>query len=77
VVNPPFPPDFAAKPAAIGFGLTARPLHEPQLLAIAYAFEQATLARRAPVLPAAPWIPCQAGDQAAKTKMARDGANAR
>lgn len=50
--TPAFPPDFNAKPAPYGVSFTGMACSEPRLLALAYAFEQATK-RRAPP-PSAP-----------------------
>jgi amidase len=38
----PFPPGFVAEPAPFGVTFTGRAFSEPRLIAIAYAFEQAT-----------------------------------
>jgi amidase len=46
--QPPLPEGFDAKPAPLGISFTAGACSEPRLLAIAYAFEQATKARIAP-----------------------------
>jgi amidase len=43
-----FPPDFDAKPAPFGVSFTARACSEPRLIALAYAFEQATKRRVPP-----------------------------
>jgi amidase len=48
--TPPFPAGFDAKPAPYGVSFTGMACSEPQLIAIAYAFEQATK-RRAPPPP--------------------------
>jgi amidase len=45
---PPFPPDFNAKPMPFGVSFTGMACSEPQLIALAYAFEQATKRRVAP-----------------------------
>jgi amidase len=47
---PAFPPGFDPKPAPWGVSFTAGACAEPKLIAIAYAFEQATKRRVAPVL---------------------------
>src|SRR5688500_19015566 len=49
--NPPFPADFNAKPAPYGVGFTGTACSEPRLIALAYAFEQATRKRVPPSLP--------------------------
>ncbi|HZP47409.1 MAG TPA: amidase family protein [Vicinamibacterales bacterium] len=49
--TPPFPDAFAAKPAPFGVGFTGGACSEPRLIAIAYAFEQATRRRVPPALP--------------------------
>ena len=47
-----FPPGFDAKPSPFGVSFTARACSEPRLIALAYAFEQATMRRvRPPDLP--------------------------
>jgi amidase len=46
---PPFPDGFNAKPAPMGVSFTGMACSEPRLLAVAYAFEQATKRRVAPV----------------------------
>src|SRR5207237_10795317 len=46
--NPPFPTGFEAKSAPFGVGFTGGLCSEPRLLAIAYAFEQATKKRVPP-----------------------------
>ncbi|MFN7985201.1 MAG: amidase family protein [Vicinamibacterales bacterium] len=46
--TPPFPDGFNAKPAPFGISFTGMACSEPRLLAIAYAFEQATKRRVAP-----------------------------
>jgi amidase len=48
--TPPLPPGFDAKPAPYGVGFTGMACAEPRLLAIAYAFEQATKKRVRPPL---------------------------
>jgi amidase len=48
VVTPPFPAGFNAKPAPYGVAFTGMACSEPTLLALAYAFEQATLRRVPP-----------------------------
>jgi amidase len=45
--TPPFPAGFSAEPAPYGVGFTGTACSEPRLIALAYAFEQATK-RRAP-----------------------------
>jgi amidase len=50
--TPPFPEGFNAKPAPIGVSFTGMACSEPRLLALAYAFEQATKRRVPP--PSAP-----------------------
>jgi amidase len=49
---PPFPPGFAAKPGPYGVSFAGTACSEPRLLALAYAFEQATKRRVPP--PATP-----------------------
>jgi amidase len=49
--TPPFPEGFNAKPSPIGVSFTGMACSEPRLLALAYAFEQATK-RRVPPLSA-------------------------
>jgi amidase len=46
----PFPASFAAKPAPFGVGFTGTACSEPRLIALAYAFEQATRRRVPPPL---------------------------
>jgi len=46
--NPPFPAGFVPEPAPFGVTFSGRPFSEPRLIAIAYAFEQATLHRKPP-----------------------------
>jgi amidase len=46
--TPPFPPGFDAKPAPFGVGFTGGACSEPRLIALAYAFEQATKRRVPP-----------------------------
>jgi amidase len=46
--NPPFPAAFQPKPAPFGVGFTGAACSEPRLLALAYAFEQATKKRVPP-----------------------------
>jgi amidase len=46
--TPPFPDGFNAKPAPYGVSFTAMSCGEPRLLALAYAFEQATKRRIPP-----------------------------
>ena len=48
--TPDFPPDFNARPAPYGVGLTGAACSEPRLIALAYAFEQATKRRVPPPL---------------------------
>jgi amidase len=48
----PFPEGFNAKPAPFGISFTGMACSEPRLLALAYAFEQATKRRVPP--PSAP-----------------------
>ncbi|MBI4886319.1 MAG: amidase [Acidobacteria bacterium] len=48
--TPPFPTDFTARPAPFGVTFTASACSEPRLIALAYAFEQATRRRTAPPL---------------------------
>lgn len=50
--DPPFPGDFGAKPVPYGVSFTGTACSEPRLLALAYAFEQATKRRVSP--PGAP-----------------------
>jgi amidase len=50
--TPPFPVGFDAKPAPFGVGFTGGQCSEPRLIALAYAFEQATKRRVPP--PSAP-----------------------
>jgi amidase len=50
--TPPFPAGFEARPAPFGVSFTGMACSEPRLLALAYAFEQATKKRAAP--PSAP-----------------------
>ena len=45
-----FPPDFSARPAPYGVGFTGAACSEPRLIALAYAFEQATKRRVPPPL---------------------------
>ena len=45
-----FPPDFNARPAPYGVGFTGAACSEPRLIALAYAFEQATKRRVPPPL---------------------------
>jgi amidase len=42
VVNPPFPAGFNARPGPAGVTFSGRAFSEPRLIALAYAFEQAT-----------------------------------
>ncbi len=46
--TPPFPDGFDAKPSPYGVSFTGMACSEPRLLALAYAFEQATKRRTAP-----------------------------
>jgi amidase len=46
--TPPFPAGFNAKPAPYGVSFTGMSCSEPRLLALAYAFEQATKRRVPP-----------------------------
>jgi len=48
--GPPFPDAFEAQPAPFGVGFNGAACSEPRLIEIAYAFEQATKRRVAPVL---------------------------
>jgi amidase len=49
---PPFPAGFDPKPAPFGVTFTGMPCSEPRLIALAYAFEQATKKRvRPPLFP--------------------------
>ncbi|HXH07591.1 MAG TPA: hypothetical protein VNI83_13500, partial [Vicinamibacterales bacterium] len=50
--TPPFPDGFGAKPAPYGVSFTGPACSEPRLIALAYAFEQATRRRVPP--PGAP-----------------------
>ncbi len=45
---PPFPSGFEARPAPYGVSFTGLACSEPRLIAIAYAFEQATKRRVPP-----------------------------
>jgi amidase len=47
---PAFPPNFDPKPAPFGVAFTGMACSEPRLIALAYAFEQATKRRVPPVL---------------------------
>jgi amidase len=49
--NAPFPEKFNAKPAPFGVSFTGMACAEPRLIALAYAFEQATKRRLPPPLP--------------------------
>lgn len=49
--TPPFPAGFNAQPAPFGVSFTGMACSEPRLLALAYAFEQATTRRVPPTLP--------------------------
>jgi len=55
VVTPPFPAGFNAKPGPAGVTFSGRAFSEPRLIALAYAFEQATHHRVPP--PSAPPLP--------------------
>ncbi|HEX4931723.1 MAG TPA: hypothetical protein VFV33_01010, partial [Gemmatimonadaceae bacterium] len=46
----PFPPGFEPRPAPFNVTFTAMACAEPRLIAMAYAFEQATKRRKAPPL---------------------------
>ena len=46
--TPPFPTGFVPEPAPFGVTFSGRPFSEPRLIAIAYAFEQATQHRVSP-----------------------------
>ena len=48
--TPPFPDGFAAMPARYGVSFTGTACSEPKLIALAYAFEQATKRRVPPPL---------------------------
>jgi amidase len=48
--TPPFPEAFAAQPSPYGVSFTGLACSEPRLIALAYAFEQATKRRRPPAL---------------------------
>jgi amidase len=48
--NPPFPAGFNARPSPFGVSFTGTACSEPRLIAIAYAFEQATKRRAPPPL---------------------------
>ena len=52
---PPFPDGFNARPAPYGVTFSGRAFSEPRLIALAYAFEQATHHRVSP--PSAPALP--------------------
>ena len=45
---PPFPAGFVPEPAPFGVTFSGRAFSEPRLIAIAYAFEQATKHREPP-----------------------------
>ena len=47
--TPPFPDGFNAEPAPYGVTFSGRAFSEPRLIGLAYAFEQATKHRRAPL----------------------------
>jgi amidase len=49
--SPPFPEGFDAKPAPFGVSFTGMACSEPKLIALAYAFEQATKRRVPPPMP--------------------------
>jgi amidase len=55
VVNPPFPAGFIANDGPAGVTFSGRAFSEPRLIALAYAFEQATHYRFSP--PSAPPLP--------------------
>ena len=55
VVSPPFPAGFNALPGPAGVTFSGRAFSEPRLIALAYAFEQATHYRVPP--PSAPALP--------------------
>jgi amidase len=55
VVTPPFPDGFNAKPGPAGVTFSGRAFSEPRLIALAYAFEQATHYRFPPA--SAPALP--------------------
>ena len=46
--TPPFPKGFEALPSPYGVSFTGLSCSEPRLIALAYAFEQATKRRRPP-----------------------------
>jgi amidase len=46
--TPPFPASFTALPSPYGVGFTGKACSEPRLIALAYAFEQATKKRVPP-----------------------------
>ena len=46
--TPPFPDGFNARPVPFGVSFTGIACSEPRLIALAYAFEQATKHRRPP-----------------------------
>jgi amidase len=48
--QPPFPAGFEPKPAPFNVSFTGTACSEPKLIALAYAFEQATKKRMAPPL---------------------------
>jgi amidase len=54
--TPPFPSGFDAKPGPFGVGFTGGACSERRLLALAYAFEQATKRRVPPLDPSIPQI---------------------
>jgi len=47
--TPPFPDGFNARPAPFGVSFTGMACSEPELIRLAYAFEQATKRRVAPL----------------------------
>ena len=49
-LTPPFPANFNAKPSPVGVSFTGMACSEPRLIALAYAFEQATKRRVRPPL---------------------------
>jgi amidase len=55
IVTPAFPPGFVAQPGPAGVTFSGRAFSEPRLIALAYAFEQATKYRVPP--PSAPALP--------------------
>jgi hypothetical protein len=55
VRNRPLPPDFEAKPSPFGVSFAGGACSEPRLIALAYAFEQATKRRVPPASGRANW----------------------